>query len=66
MGNKKRYTDSQKRATLKYLSKFVEMRVRVSPEYHEQILQHLQDTGENISSFMRRAISETMERDRSK
>lgn len=65
MGEKKGYTESQKKATLKYLSKFIEMRVRVTPEFHSDIKQHLQKTGESTAAFMKRAIQETMERDQS-
>lgn len=63
MGEKNGYTDSQKKATLKYLAKFVEMRVRVTPEYHAVIKQHLQETGESTTAFLKRAIAETIERD---
>ena len=64
MGEKKGYTDSQKKATLKYLAKFIEMRVRVTPEAHDEIKSHLQKTGESTAAFLKRAIQETMERDR--
>lgn len=54
----------QKKAIRKYQSKFIEMRLRVTPEYHDEISQHAQSMGESDAAFLRRAVAETMERDK--
>lgn len=55
--------ESTKRAIRKYLSKFIDMKIRVTPEDHEIIKQHAADMGESSAAFIKRAIAETMERD---
>lgn len=57
-------TDAQLRATKKYQSKFEMLRVRVSPEEKQQIVDHAKTRKESISSFMRRAIVTTLEREK--
>ena len=57
-------SDAQKKAIRKYQSEFIEMRLRVTPEYHDEISQHAQSMGESDAAFLRRAVAETMERDR--
>lgn len=66
MTEKKPLTESQKKAIHKYLSKFIEMKIRVSPDEHESIKQHASAMGESATAFMKRAVAETMERDRIK
>lgn len=63
---KKQTPESKKRAIQKYLSKFVDMKIRVTPEYHEIIKQHAASLGESSAAFIKRAIAETMERDKNK
>lgn len=55
---------SQKKAIKKYLSKFVDVKIRVTAEEREKIQLHADSTGESMSAFIKRSISETMERDR--
>ena len=57
-------SDAQKKAIRKYQSKFIEMRLRVTPEYHDEISQHAQLMCESDAAFLRRAVAETMERDK--
>lgn len=56
-------TDAQLRATKKYQSKFEVLRVRVAPEEKQLILAHLNSNRESISSFLRRAIFQTIAAD---
>jgi predicted HicB family RNase H-like nuclease len=49
----------------KYLSQFKEIRIRVLPEEHEEIVAHAKKMGDKSTvAFISRAIHETMERDR--
>ena len=57
-------SDAQKKAIRKYQSKFIEMRLRVTPEYHDEISQHAQLMGESDAAFLRRAVAETIKRDK--
>lgn len=63
MEQKKSTSDAQKRATQKYLSQFIDLKVRVTPKGHEVITAHAKSQGESTAAFIRRAIFETMERD---
>ena len=63
MSEKKPMTNAQKKAIHKYLAKFIEMKIRVSPEYHETIKMHAANMGESATAFIKRAVAETMERD---
>ena len=56
-------TEAQKRAQKKYMSSFVEVKVRMTPERRAIIQNHAQAMGESATTFINRAISETMERD---
>ena len=60
---KSKLSPSQDAAIRKYLAKFVEMRMRVTPDEQAKIKAHLAVTGESANVFLRRAVSETMERD---
>ena len=64
MSNKKPLSEAQKKANAKYLSKFAEMRIRLEPDYYEEIKLHAESMGESGAAFAKRAIAETMERDR--
>lgn len=56
-------SDSQKKAIRKYLSKFVDVKIRISAEEREQIQSHAVRMGESMSAFIKRAVFETMDRD---
>ena len=56
-------TDAQKRAQKKYMSSFVEIKVRVTPERRDAIKEHAKKMSESSSTFINRAIDETMKRD---
>lgn len=57
-------TASKSRANQKYRDKFEYITTRVSAEEKEEISNHAESMGESLNSFMRRAASEAMERDR--
>lgn len=57
-------TEAQLRASRKYHQKFHKMQIRVSFEEKAIIDEYIKTTGESINSFVRRAILETMERDK--
>lgn len=56
-------TEAQKRAQKKYMSSFVEIKVRVTPEKRAAIQAHAQTMGESATMFINRAIDHEMERD---
>jgi len=56
-------SDAQRRANEKWRNKFPEMRFRVSNEKKQQIQEHAAAQGETVSSFLNRAVDETMARD---
>lgn len=56
-------TEAQIRARRKYREKQEYLQTRVSPEDKAKITAHAESTGESLSDFMRRAITETIERD---
>lgn len=56
-------SEAQKRAQKKYMEKFVEVKVRMTPEQRCTVQAHAQRMGESTTVFINRAISETMERD---
>lgn len=56
-------TDAQKRAQKKYMSSFVEIKVRMTPNRRTIIQEYAQGIGESVTTFINRAITETMERD---
>lgn len=55
---------AQKRAHRKYMERFVEIKVRMTPERRSEVQAHAQANNESATAFINRAISETMERDR--
>lgn len=57
-------TDAQIRARKKYREKQEYLQARVSPEEKIAIAEHVTTTNESLSDFIRRAITETMERDK--
>lgn len=56
-------TEAQKRAQKKYMSSFVEIKVRVTPEKRTTIQEHAQAMGESATTFINRAVDSQMERD---
>lgn len=60
---KNKTTDSQLKANKKYLSQFVDIKIRVTPEERLNLQNHARDMGESVSAFIKRAIRETMLRD---
>lgn len=58
------YTEARARANKKYMEKFVEVKVRMTPEQRSTVQAHAQRMGESTTVFINRAISETMERDK--
>lgn len=63
MAEKKVVSESQKRASKKYLSQFAELKIRVLPEQRDEIQAHAKKMGESTAAFIKRAIDETMARD---
>lgn len=58
-------SESQLRASKKYHAKFERVCIRISPEEKEAIEVYAAEIGESVNSFVRRAIVETMEREKS-
>ena len=56
-------TEAQKRAQKKYMSSFVEIKVRVTPDKRTTIQEHAQAMGESATTFINRAIDHEMQRD---
>lgn len=63
MSEEKRVSDAQKRAHRKYMSSFVEIKVRMTPEKRSAIQEHAKAMGESATVFINRAIDQTMSRD---
>ena len=57
-------SEARIRATKKYHEKFERIQIRVSPEEKESIEAYAEEIGESVNSFVRRAVAETMERER--
>ena len=60
----KGFTPAQAKAHKKYMEGFVELRARVSYAERDSIQAHATARGESGNGFIKRAISEAMERDR--
>ena len=63
-GSYKGLTEARKRANKKYNDRFVEIKVRVTPQKRSVIKEHAESMGESATAFINRAIDEAMERDR--
>lgn len=59
----KGFTEARARANKKYMSKFVEVKVRMTPEKRAAIQAHAQQRGESATQFINRAIDAQMARD---
>ena len=57
-------TEAQLRASKKYHQKLDEVKVRVPAGERQIIADYAASRGESVNGFIRRAIKETMERDR--
>lgn len=57
-------TAAQKQAQKKYISKFIRLEFRATPEQRDAIQDHAAAHGESVNAFIGRAIAETMERDK--
>ena len=62
-GSYKGLTEARKRANKKYNDRFVEIKVRVTPEKRSIIKEHAESMGESATTFINRAIDEAMARD---
>ena len=58
----KEKTDAQKRAQKNYISRFARVEVRMTPERRAEVQAHAEARGESTSTFINRAIDETIER----
>ena len=56
-------TEAQKRAQRKYMEKFVEVKVRMTPEKRSIIQEHARNMGESATEFINRAIDEALKKD---
>ena len=64
MNTVKKTTTAQKKAHQKYMEKYVEVKVRMTPLQRDVLQQHAADQRESATAFINRAIAETMERDK--
>ena len=62
-GSYKGLTEARKRANKKYNDRFVEIKVRVTPEKRSIIKEHAESMGESATAFINRAIDEALARD---
>ena len=62
-GAYKGLTEARKRANKKYNDRFVEIKIRVTPEKRSIIKEHAESMGESATAFINRAIDEAMARD---
>ena len=62
-GSYKGLTEARKKANKKYNDRFVEIKVRVTPEKRSIIKDHAESMGESATAFINRAIDEAMARD---
>lgn len=63
MDEQKAVSEAQKRAHRKYMEKFVEIKVRVTPEKRTAIQEHAQTMGESATTFINRAIDTQISQD---
>ena len=60
------YSDARKEANKRYMEKFVELKVRTTPEHRDAVKAPAAEKGESTNAFVIRAIDETMVRDTQK
>ena len=63
MSEGRKTTEAQKRAKQKYMERFVEIKVRMTPERRSEVQAHAQAQGESTTAFINRAIDEQIKRD---
>ena len=63
-GNYRGFTEAQAKAHKRYMENFVEVKVRMTPEERERIKAHAVSTGESVTAFINRSITEQMQRDK--
>ena len=56
-------SEAQKRAQRKYMEKYVEVKVRMTPERRSMIQEYAKARGESTTEFINRCIDEVMQRD---
>ena len=59
----RKLTQARREANARYNSKFVEIKVRMTPEHRTEVQEHAASMDESATAFINRAINETMERD---
>lgn len=62
----RKLTQARKEANARYNSKFVEVKVRMTPERRTVVQEHASSMEESTTAFINRAIDETMARDQEK
>lgn len=62
----RKLTQARKEANARYNSKFVEVKVRMTPERRSVVQDNAASMGESATAFINRAIDETMTRDQEK
>ena len=55
---------AQRKATEKYLVGLDEFKVRLPKGYKESIKKHAEERGESMNAFFKRAVDETISRDK--
>ena len=63
MDEQRQVSEAQKRAHRKYMERFVEIKVRVTPEKRAAIQEHAQAMGESATTFINRAIDNQIAQD---
>ncbi len=58
------YSEVGKRATYKYRKKIEELRFNVPKGKKQEIVDHAASRGESVNAFLRRAVAETIKRDK--
>lgn len=58
------YTPAHGKAHGKYMSKYIELRARVTPEQRDAIQQAATDASQSVNAYIVQAIAERMERDK--
>ena len=62
----RKLTKARKEANARYNSKFVEVKVRMTPERRTIVQEHAASMEESTTAFINRAIDEAMDRDQKK
>ncbi|MCI9362117.1 MAG: hypothetical protein HFG65_14465 [Hungatella sp.] len=60
----RKLTQARREANARYNSKFVEVKVRMTPEHRTEVQEHAASMDESATQFINRAINETIEHDR--